>query len=133
VPLTVGEIREINRYPVKSFAGERLDSCDIESYGMRGDRFVAFYDETRSEWQRYFTARNIPNLMNYQARFVDGEIRVTSPDGRAFGWDEHLLAEIQSQTKTELTMSRFKASHPEAQNSQLLSVDGSSILIFSFD
>lgn len=38
----VGEIREINRYPVKSFAGERLETCVIEPYGMLGDRFCAF-------------------------------------------------------------------------------------------
>lgn len=38
----VGEIQGINRYPVKSFAGEKLESCMIEPYGMLGDRFAPF-------------------------------------------------------------------------------------------
>lgn len=43
----VGEIQGINRYPVKSFAGENLESCMIEPYGMLGDRFCSFYDESK--------------------------------------------------------------------------------------
>jgi uncharacterized protein YcbX len=125
--LTVGEISEINRYPIKSFAGERLDSCEIEPYGMLGDRFGTFYDESKEGWWRYITARNIPNMLTYRAEFVEGDIRVTASDGRTFGWDDNLLNEIQSQTKTPITMSRLKDPHPEHPN--LLSVEGASILL----
>ncbi|ASA22450.1 MOSC domain-containing protein [Paenibacillus donghaensis] len=126
---TVGTIREINRYPVKSFAGEGLEVCEVEAYGMLGDRFCAFYDESKTGWKRYVTARNIPNMLSYQAQFRDGEIRVTSADGRTFGWDKELLAEIQSQTSTDVSMSGIKATHPE--HPQLLSVDGASILLIT--
>ncbi len=127
--LTVGEIRDINRYPVKSFAGEQLETCVIEPYGMLGDRFCTFYDETKKDWWRYITARNIPNMLTYQAQFIDGEIRVTAADGRTFGWDADLLEEIQSQTPTQITMSAIKDPHPE--HPQLLSVEGASILLIS--
>ena len=127
----VGEIRDINRYPVKSFAGERLETCVIEPYGMLGDRFCAFYDESKEGWWRYFTARNNPKMLTYQAQFINGEIHVRASDGRTFGWDEHLLEEIQSQTKTRITMSSIKASHPQPEHPQLLSVDGASILLIT--
>ncbi|MBM7563132.1 MOSC domain-containing protein [Paenibacillus sacheonensis] len=127
--INIGTIREINRYPIKSFAGESLASCEIESYGVQGDRFATFYDESKEGWWRYITARNIPAMMTYRASYKDGDITVTAPDGRQFSWDEQLLAEIQSQSKTPIAMSNFKDPHPEPQHSQLLSVDGASILL----
>ncbi|MEK3885579.1 MOSC domain-containing protein [Paenibacillus sp. PL2-23] len=126
---TVGAISGINRYPVKSFGGERLEFCEIETYGMKGDRFGAFYDETKSGWSRFITARNIPSMLTYQAAFVDGGIRVKAADGRSFGWDEELLDEIQSKTSTTITMSRLREPHPE--NPDLMSVDGDSILLIT--
>lgn len=129
VQVTIGKISEINRYPIKSFAGERLETCQIEAYGMQGDRFGSFYDESKSGWWRYFTARNLPNMLTYQASYHEGDILIKSVDGRIFGWDDALLKEIQSQTKTPLTMSRLKDPHPELPN--LLSVDGASILLLT--
>lgn len=125
--ITVGTVSEINRYPVKSFAGERLDSCIIEPYGIMGDRFAAFYDESRTGWDRFVTARNIPRMLTYESRFVDGDIKVTAADGRTFGWDDALLAEIQQYTDAPISLSRVKEPHPE--DSRLLSVDCESILI----
>ncbi|CAH1202022.1 putative protein YcbX [Paenibacillus allorhizoplanae] len=129
VQVTIGKISEINRYPIKSFAGERLTSCQIEAYGMLGDRFGAFYDESKSGWWRYVTARNMPNMLTYQASYLNGDIHITAADGRTFGWDDALLKEMQTQTKIPLTMSRLKEQHPE--HPQLLSVDGASILLIT--
>lgn len=125
--LNVGVIREINRYPVKSFGGERLETCRIEPYGLEGDRFCTFYDESKEGWWRYITARNIPKMLTYHARYVDGKIEVTAEDGRMFGWDESLHAEIQTLSRVPITMSKPKDPHPE--HPQLLSVDGASILL----
>lgn len=127
----VGEIREINRYPVKSFAGEQLETCRIESYGMLGDRYGSFYDETKTGWKRYITARNIPQMLTYQAQYVNEEIHITAPSGRTFGWDNHLLEEIQSHTKIPISMSKLKAPHPQTEYPQLLSVDEASILLIT--
>ena len=38
----VGRIAAIHRYPVKSMAGELLDSADVSWYGLTGDRRWAF-------------------------------------------------------------------------------------------
>lgn len=123
----IGKIRDINRYPVKSLAGETLEVCDIESYGLAGDRYCAFYDETKEGWSRFVTARNIPSLLSYHAKFIDGDIEVTTPDGTVLGWDEQLLNEIQKLSKKPLTMSRLRDPHPQFPH--LLSVDEASVLL----
>ncbi|MFC6650149.1 MOSC domain-containing protein [Paenibacillus rhizoplanae] len=127
--VTVGQIRSINRYPVKSFAGEALEACKVVSYGVEGDRYCSFYDMTKKDWSQYITARKIPKMMSYKAEYAGEDIRVTAADGRVFGWDQELLDEIQSLTSTEITMSAFKAPHPEEKHPELLSVDGASILL----
>lgn len=125
--ILAGDIGAIRRYPIKSFGGESLNECDIEPYGMLGDRFAAFYDESKQGWSKYITCRNIPNLLSYQARYIDGRVEAKAPDGRVFGWDEALHAEIQSLAKTRIAMSRLQAPHPE--DPHLLSVDVASILL----
>ncbi len=126
-PAIVGSILEINRYPVKSMAGESLEACDIVSYGVLGDRQAAFYDVTKTGWARFATARSIPKLLSYRASFKDGEIEVASEDGRMFRWNRELLEDVQRLTSTNLTLSRFQEGHPEEEG--LLSVDAASILL----
>lgn len=109
----VGEISEINRYPVKSFAGESLDTCKINTYGLYGDRYCAFYDETMEGWESFFTARDIPNMLTYKAKLVDEGISITSPDGQTLSWNEDLLDEIQRYSKRKLSMMSYKAPNPE--------------------
>ncbi|MFC0391393.1 MOSC domain-containing protein [Paenibacillus mendelii] len=130
---SIGHISEINRYPVKSFAGETLQTSLIESYGLYGDRLHAFIDETKEGWSRYYTARQAPSMLSYKTQLIgedSGEraphVRVTSPDGRIFNWDEALLREIQAFSKRKLSMLTCK---PEA--SELAAVDTGSILIIT--
>ncbi|WP_281883759.1 MOSC domain-containing protein [Paenibacillus sp. YYML68] len=103
---TVGTIQELYRYPVKSLAGEGLTRCTVEAYGVWGDRALAFGDPSKTGGSRYYTAREIPQLLAYRAE-LSGEdescdaasaVRVTTPDGRVLGWEEPLLQEIQALT-----------------------------------
>lgn len=125
----VGEISEIIRYPVKSFAGEGLETCNINTYGLYGDRFCAFYDKTKEGWESFFTARDIPNMLSYKANLVEEGVCITSPDGRTFSWDEDLLEEIQRLSNRKMSMMSYQAPNPE--NPDLMSVDMSSVLIIS--
>ncbi|KRE32516.1 MOSC domain-containing protein [Paenibacillus sp. Soil522] len=127
--LLVGEINQIIRFPVKSFAGENLETCTIDKYGLYGDRFCAFYDETKEGWDSFFTARDIPNMLGYKAMLVDDGIRVLSPDGRTLGWNEDLLEEIQKYSKRKISMASYKAPNPE--NPDLMAVDLASVLIIT--
>ncbi len=99
----------------------------METYGLYGDRFCAFYDDKRTGWERFVTSRDIPGLLAYRAALREDDICVTSPDGRAFGWDAALLADVQRLSRCPLSMSSRQAAHPE--NPGLLSVDSAGILI----
>lgn len=125
----VGQISEINRYPVKSFAGESLETCTINTYGLYGDRFCAFVDETKDGWDSFITARDIPSMLTYKAKLVDKGVSVTSPNGLTFSWNEELLDEIQRYSKRKISMTNYKAPNPE--NPDLMSVDLASVLIIT--
>jgi uncharacterized protein YcbX len=129
----VGEISEINRYPVKSFAGESLQASIIEPYGLYGDRIHAFIDGKGKGWDSFITARTIPDMLAYKAELI-GEgaanefpkVYITSPDGQVFNWDEALLEDIQKCTSTPMSMMSYTTQTPE-----LMAVDTGSILIIS--
>src|SRR5919108_3628612 len=57
-------VAEIWRYPVKSLAGERLDTAELRQDGIPGDRRVLVFDvQTR----RLITSRTHPNLLGLKA------------------------------------------------------------------
>jgi uncharacterized protein YcbX len=129
----IGEITQINRYPVKSLAGESLNSVQVQSYGLHGDRCYAFVDPTKSGWERYITARQIPKLLSYEVELddqstVDGYplLKITGSDGHSHQWDEHFQKEIQQWIPYSITTERFNINAQEQ-----LAVDDGSILIIT--
>ncbi len=77
-------IKEIWRYPVKSMAGEQLDTVEITEHGIAGDRII----QVRNAGGRLFTARTRPNLLRHKAVLKEnGEVLV---DGRP--WDAKEVA-----------------------------------------
>jgi len=62
----IGKIKEIWRYPVKSMAGERLESCTVESLGILADRGWALRDETTGE---ITNGKRFPLLMRCAAQY----------------------------------------------------------------
>jgi uncharacterized protein YcbX len=73
------QIQELWRYPVKSMAGEPLESADITADGVAGDRLI----QVRNDSGRLFTARTRPLLLRHHAiTALNGDILV---DGRP--WD----------------------------------------------
>jgi MOSC domain-containing protein len=56
-------VAELWRYPVKSLAGEPLDSAEISAHGIPGDRVVQVYDAEG----RIVTARTAPRLLGLKA------------------------------------------------------------------
>jgi uncharacterized protein YcbX len=129
----IGTISVMARYPIKSFAGELVAACDVAHYGLVGDRMHAFVDESREGFARYITARQIPEMLQYKAMWMDQanqteapQIKVTAPDGRVFGWDDQLLAEIRRFSERSFSRMTFK---PE--DAELMAVDNESILIIT--
>jgi uncharacterized protein YcbX len=83
-------VLELWRYPVKSLQGERLDTVEIGSDGLEGDRRFAIFD-----LQTGFglTARRVPELLFATARLTrDGTPEITLPDGSHANDDDALSA-----------------------------------------
>ncbi|RUS46185.1 MOSC domain-containing protein [Cohnella sp. AR92] len=130
--MIIGSVMEMHRYPVKSFGGERLiDKVRIEPYGVEGDRWHAFVDETKTGWNSFVTARGIPAMLAYRAELLAAveegavpEVAITAPDGRKLRWNEELLQDVQGLTSTKLSMRNYSKPREE-----LKGVDDSPILI----
>jgi len=80
-----GRVLQLNRYPVKSMAGERVGELELFEHGAVGDRAHALY------WRggRRLTARAAPRMLAWAASGNGSDLaRVTAPDGRTFRWDD---------------------------------------------
>ena len=82
--MTLGTVRQISRYPVKSMQGESLESVDIDFVGLPFDRAFAFVKDGVYTPFPWFTARDCPELL--QCRPILGEgrwptVRVDTPGG----------------------------------------------------
>ena len=88
----VGKIKEIWRFPVKSMQGDVIDSCEVSTQGVTGDRVWAMRDEARSEIQ---WGKKYPQLMLCKARYRSepgagdfAPVDITFPDGEILGSDD---------------------------------------------
>ena len=80
-------LAELWRYPVKSMAGELLESAELGAEGVPGDRIVQAHIREK-EGPRIVTARSRPLLLRHRATLgADGEPLV---DGRP--WRDPLVA-----------------------------------------
>lgn len=91
---TVGRVKEVWRYPVKSMGGEKLPQAFLGPKGIPGDRSWAVIDTARNEIR---SAKKWPNLMDLNASldtndilkdWVVGEdvpdVTIHCPDGTRF-------------------------------------------------
>src|SRR5437867_3741369 len=87
MPLEIGHLEAIFRYPVKSMGGEPLEVATLGWHGLEGDRRLAFRridDRTGFPW---LTASKLPDLLLFAPRRPEngasGELptHVRTPDG----------------------------------------------------
>ena len=90
MPMKIGEVEALFRYPVKSMSGEPLEVADLGWHGLDGDRRLALRRlEDRSGFP-WLTASKLPELIRYAPRrragAADGELptHVRTPDGEEF-------------------------------------------------
>jgi hypothetical protein len=87
VPVRIGEVAALYRYPVKSMAGEGLDAADIGWHGLAGDRRLAFRRLSDRGGFPWLTASRLPELLLYAPRRLEpaagGDLptHVRTPDG----------------------------------------------------
>ncbi len=115
--MLIGHIREIVRYPVKSFHGESVNKTNVMNYGLYGDRSHAYLDESRPG--KYLTITQFPEMVRYKAEFMGEEnkdkyppVRITAPDGKQVPWDdEQLIKEIEEHSTTKITPVQYSPIH----------------------
>ena len=99
-------VAEVWRYPVKSMAGERLDSCQVAPTGLEGDRRWALVDGSPNRAGKPLTIREEDRLMTYRARLAGGVVEVMSPGGEVGGVDDRLVSRLAAQAKRPLSLAR---------------------------
>ncbi len=97
-------IEEIWRYPVKSMAGESLQSCLAGENGLEGDRRWALVDGTPNRAGKLLTIRQHEGLMTYRARLAEGGVEVLAPGGEARALDGRMVAELAAESGRPLRL-----------------------------
>jgi uncharacterized protein YcbX len=102
MPIEIGHVEAIFRYPVKSMGGERLEVAKMGWHGLDGDRRLAFRRIDDRGGFPWLTASKLPDLLLFAPhRLEDGAqgdlpTHVRTPDGEemlVFG--EDLAAEVE--------------------------------------
>src|SRR5919205_1007183 len=100
--MIVGRVKEVWRYPLKSMAGERLESAQVGARGLWGDRGWALRDEEAGESRG---AKKSPALMLCAARYrrepapegAPPHADITLPDGTETATDDPKVNELLSE------------------------------------
>jgi uncharacterized protein YcbX len=92
--MIIGNVKEIIRYPVKSFHGEKINKVKVLGHGLYGDRSHGFMTEEG----RYLTQTQLPEMTTFKARFKGDEqpeaypsVEVISAEGKVFAFEDTAL------------------------------------------
>lgn len=115
MPIKIGQIEAIFRYPVKSMRGEPLDAATLGWHGIDGDRRLAFRRLDERGGFPWLTASKLPDLILFTPRRLEGgngealPTHVLTPEGEelpVFG--EALAAEIGRRYGAPVQMMHLK-------------------------
>jgi uncharacterized protein YcbX len=111
----IGQVEAIFRYPVKSMAGERLDSAQLGWHGLEGDRRLAFRRMEERGGFPWLTSTKLPELLLYvpfgrkDDAAEDLPTHVRTPDGEEmpiFGDD--LARDVSRRHKAPVQMMHLR-------------------------
>jgi uncharacterized protein YcbX len=101
MPIKVGEVEALFRYPVKSMSGEPLEAAELGWHGLDGDRRLAFRRIEDRGGFPWLTASKLPELILFapqrRGAAVDGNLptHVRTPEGAELAlFGQELAAEI---------------------------------------
>ena len=115
LPIEIGEVEAIFRYPVKSMRGERLEVASLGWHGLEGDRRLAFRRMDDRSGFPWLTASKLPDLLLFAPLRADGgsdtdlPSHVRTPDGNStpiFG--EDLAKEVGRRYGASVEMMQMK-------------------------
>ena len=101
MPIKVGEVEALFRYPVKSMSGELLEVADLGWHGLDGDRRLAFRRADDCGGFPWLTASKLPALVLYAPQrrgpAVSGNVptHVRTPEGEELAvFGQELATEV---------------------------------------
>ncbi|MFA5454616.1 MAG: MOSC N-terminal beta barrel domain-containing protein [Sulfurimonas sp.] len=88
---SIGLVASIFRYPVKSMAGEKLESTIINKRGLLGDRAYALIDTATNKIVSAKNPKKWPNIFKYYAKYISeptenfiSGVQIEFPDKQTF-------------------------------------------------
>jgi uncharacterized protein YcbX len=110
----IGLVEGLYRYPVKSMAGEPLESANLGWHGLEGDRRLALRRLDDRSGMPWLTAGKLPELLLFTPHGLDGAdgglpTHVRTPDGQdlpVFG--EELAAQIERRHGAPVQMTHLR-------------------------
>src|SRR5436190_4918079 len=112
MPVEIGHVEAIFRYPVKSMGGEPLEVANLGWHGLDGDRRLAFRRMDDRSGFPWLSASRLPELLLFApCRGEDGELptQVRAPDGREMAlFGEELAAEIGRRCREPVEMMQLR-------------------------
>jgi MOSC domain-containing protein len=100
----MASVVELWRYPVKSMAGERLDSCTVTGSGLDGDRRWALVDGAPHRAGKLLTIKHHDRLLTYHARLAGGGVDVSTPDGTTARLDGDVVRRLELESSRPLVL-----------------------------
>ncbi len=111
MPIKIGVIEALFRYPVKSMGGERLEAAEMGWYGLDGDRRLALRRKESHGGMPWLTASKLPELILFSPQWRDsaGEgtlpTDVRTPEGEEMAvFSEELAAEVGRRHRSPVEM-----------------------------
>ena len=115
VPIKIGQIEAIFRYPVKSMRGESLDNTLLGWHGLDGDRRLAFRRLDKRDGFPWLTASKLPDLILFtpqRSKDANGDALPTyvlTPEGKELPlFGEALAAEVGRRCGAHVEMMQLK-------------------------
>ncbi len=111
MPIEVGRIEALFRYPVKSMRGEPLDAAALGWHGVEGDRRFAFRRLGVGDSFPWLTAGKLPELIAFTPRRREnaGPTHVATPEGDELDlFGEALSAEVGRRYGRPVEMMQLK-------------------------
>ena len=115
MPIEIGKIEAIFRYPVKSMRGEALDTATLGWHGLEGDRRLAFRRLNERGGFPWLSAGKLPDLISFtplrcEDRNGDGlPTHVRTPSGEEMLlFREALAEEIERRCGAPVQMTHLK-------------------------
>lgn len=112
--MEIGRVSAIFRYPVKSMAGELLDTASLSWHGIDGDRRLAFRRLNDKSAFPFLTASKLPQLLLYKPFGLEGGAEplpshVRTPDGKEYELrSDELREEISSRYESDVELMNLK-------------------------